>query len=217
MSVLLFILFCSDDRNQEEVQSISKQLSVMSQHPSRPPGGHGPPGASSGRASTPSGPNTPTPSNMFKPPSVYSPSSSRRPPTPVHHTRPMSPHSYSGMVHSMSPVPIGMPISPGMSPVFGYPPHGYIQCPRPRWPSSIAQGNQSPRPFIPVQVSIAIPILIPISISCYARLIIVILALVVTLSYHQFFKYSQSYLDIQYRFTSNTLSCTFISTIEKIN
>ncbi|XP_047344944.1 extensin-like [Vespa velutina] len=143
----------------------------MSQHPSRPPGGHGPPGASSGRTSTPSGPNTSTPSNMFKPPSVYSPSSSRRPPTPVHHTRPMSPHSYPGVVHSMSPVPIGMPISPGMSPVFGYPPHSYIQCPRPRWPSSLAQGNQSPRPFIPVQVSTAIPI--PISITYYVRLIIV--------------------------------------------
>ncbi|KAL2716985.1 extensin-like [Vespula squamosa] len=134
----------------------------MSQHPSRPPGGHGPPGASSGRASTPSGPNTPTPSNMFKPPSVYSPSSSRRPPTPVHHTRPMSPHSYPGVVHSMSPVPIGMPISPGMSPVFGYPPHGYIQCPRPRWPSSIAQGNQSPRPFIPVQSPLGSDITSPV-------------------------------------------------------
>ncbi|KAI4480238.1 hypothetical protein M0802_001063 [Mischocyttarus mexicanus] len=126
----------------------------MSQHPSRPPGGHGPPSTSSGRASTPIGANaSTTPSNMFKPPSVYSGSSSRRPPTPIHHTRPMSPHSYPGVVHSMSPVPIGMPISPGMSPVFGYPHQSYIQCPRPRWPSSIGQGNQSPRPFIPVQVS----------------------------------------------------------------
>ncbi|XP_024943483.1 basic proline-rich protein-like [Cephus cinctus] len=119
----------------------------MSQHPSRPPGG---PGGWGGRPSAPS---------PFRPASPYSPTSSpnphnrsRGPPTPVHHPHPMSPLTYPHMMHPMSPVPMGMPISPGMSPVFGCPPPGYIQCPRPRWPSPIQPGTSAPRPFIPAQV-----------------------------------------------------------------
>ncbi|XP_020291852.1 uncharacterized protein LOC109858730 isoform X1 [Pseudomyrmex gracilis] len=66
----------------------------------------------------------------------------------------MSPLTYPGMMmHPMSPVPIGMPISPGMSPVFGCPTSGYIQCPRPRWPSPTPTTSQAPRPFIPTQSS----------------------------------------------------------------
>lgn len=127
---------------------------MSQQHPSRPPGGgHVPPGGWSGRPT-----NAPSP---FRPASPYTPSSSphpqgrihRGPPTPVHPAHPMSPLVYPGiMMHPMSPVPIGMPISPGMSPVFGCPTSGYIQCPRPRWPSPIPTGSQAPRPFIPTQV-----------------------------------------------------------------
>ncbi|XP_076667924.1 uncharacterized protein LOC143368753 [Andrena cerasifolii] len=119
----------------------------MSQPPSKP---HGKPGPGGG---WPARPNVP---GHFKPPSPYSPSSSphpqraRGPPTPVHHAHPTSPLTYTGMMHPMSPVPIGMPISPGMSPVFGSP-SGYIQCPRPRWPSPLPGGSQAPRPFIPTQ------------------------------------------------------------------
>ncbi|EZA53956.1 hypothetical protein X777_05799 [Ooceraea biroi] len=129
---------------------------MSQQHPSRPPGGHGPPGGWSGRANA----SAPSP---FRPASPYTPSSSphpqgralRGPPTPVHPAaRPMSPLTYPGiMMHPMSPVPIGMPISPGMSPVFGCPTSGYIQCPRPRWPSPIPTSSPAPRPFIPLQSS----------------------------------------------------------------
>lgn len=121
----------------------------MSQPPSKPHGKPGPGGGWSAR------PNVP---GHFRPPSPYSPSSSphpqrpRGPPTPVHHAHPTSPMTYSGMMHPMSPVPIGMPISPGISPVFGSP-SGYIQCPRPRWPSPLPVGSQAPRPYIPAQVS----------------------------------------------------------------
>ncbi|XP_015117530.1 leucine-rich repeat extensin-like protein 3 [Diachasma alloeum] len=104
----------------------------MSQHPSRPPGGYGPSGWSA----------RPTSHSPFRPASP-----ARGPPTPIHH--PMSPLTYPGMMHPMSPVPIGMPISPGMSPVFGCPPPGFIQCPRPRWPSPVSTGNAAPRPYIP--------------------------------------------------------------------
>ncbi|XP_026830242.1 proline-rich protein HaeIII subfamily 1-like [Ooceraea biroi] len=131
---------------------------MSQQHPSRPPGGHGPPGGWSGRANA----SAPSP---FRPASPYTPSSSphpqgralRGPPTPVHPAaRPMSPLTYPGiMMHPMSPVPIGMPISPGMSPVFGCPTSGYIQCPRPRWPSPIPTSSPAPRPFIPLQVLIS--------------------------------------------------------------
>lgn len=126
---------------------------MSQQHPSRTPGGHVPPGSRSGRANAPS---------TFRSASPYTPSSSphpqgrvpRGPPTPIHSARPMSPSyvSYPGMMmHPMSPVPIGMPISPGMSPIFGCPTSSYIQCPRPRWPSPIP-GSQAPKPFIPTQV-----------------------------------------------------------------
>ncbi|EFN65251.1 hypothetical protein EAG_09771 [Camponotus floridanus] len=129
---------------------------MSQQHPSRTPGGHVPPGGGrSGRANAPSMPST------FRSASPYTPSSSphpqgrvpRGPPTPIHSARPMSPLSYPGMMmHPMSPVPIGMPISPGMSPVFGCPTSSYIQCPRPRWPSPIP-GSHAPKPFIPMQSS----------------------------------------------------------------
>jgi len=129
---------------------------MSQQHPSKPPGGHGPPGGWSGRANSSSAPSP------FRPASPYTPSSSpypqgrapRGPPTPIHPAaRPMSPLTYPGiMMHPISPVPIGMPISPGMSPVFGCPTSGYIQCPRPRWPSPVPTGSQVPRPFIPSQV-----------------------------------------------------------------
>jgi len=129
---------------------------MSQQHPSKPPGGHGPPGGWSGRANSSSAPSP------FRPASPYTPSSSpypqgrapRGPPTPIHPAaRPMSPLTYPGiMMHPISPVPIGMPISPGISPVFGCPTSGYIQCPRPRWPSPIPTGSQAPRPFIPSQV-----------------------------------------------------------------
>lgn len=69
------------------------------------------------------------------------------PSTPIHH--PLSPLTYPGMIQPMSPVPIGMPISPGMSPVLGCTPSGLIQCPRPRWPSPVSTGNVAPRPYIP--------------------------------------------------------------------
>ncbi|KYM81508.1 hypothetical protein ALC53_07894 [Atta colombica] len=127
---------------------------MSQQHPSRPSGGgHVPPGSWSGRSNAPRAPSP------FRPASPYTPSSSpypqgriRGPPTPVHPAHPMSPLVYPGiMMHPMSPVPIGMPISPGMSPVFGCPTSGYIQCPRPRWPSPIPTGSQVPRPFIPTQ------------------------------------------------------------------
>ncbi|XP_018395829.1 PREDICTED: nesprin-1 isoform X2 [Cyphomyrmex costatus] len=127
---------------------------MSQQHPSKPPGGgHMPPGSWSGRSNAPRAPSP------FRPASPYTPSSSpypqgriRGPPTPVYPAHPMSPLVYPGiMMHPMSPVPIGMPISPGMSPVFGCPTSGYIQCPRPRWPSPIPTGSQAPRPFIPTQ------------------------------------------------------------------
>lgn len=115
----------------------------MSQNP-RGPGGPG----------WPSNPTNPSP---FRPASPFSPTPmsqspsvrSRGPFTPIHH--PISPLTYPGMMHPMSPVPMGMPISPGMSPVFGgVPPSpGLIQCPRPRWPSPVSTGNAAPRPYIP--------------------------------------------------------------------
>ncbi|CAK9831288.1 Muscle-specific protein 300 kDa, partial [Anthophora retusa] len=121
----------------------------MSQPPSKP---HGKPG--------PGGGWTPRPSvsGQYRPPSPFSPTGSPHPPrargpqTPVHHAHPASPLTYTGMMHPMSPVPIGMPISPGISPVFGSP-TGYIQCPRPRWPSPLPVTSQAPRPFIPTQSS----------------------------------------------------------------
>lgn len=121
----------------------------MSQPPARPPGGHG------------GWPGRPTSHSPFRPASPFSPTPMsqspgrpRGPTTPVHH--PISPLVYPGMMHPMSPVPIGMPISPGMSPVFGCPPPGYIQCPRPRWPSPVSTGNAAPRPYIP-QVCCSLP------------------------------------------------------------
>ncbi|CAL1689810.1 unnamed protein product [Lasius platythorax] len=130
---------------------------MSQQHPSRASGGYVPPNSRSGRA------NAPNMSSAFRSASPFTPSSSphpqgrvpRGPPTPIlHSARPMSPLSYPGMMmHPMSPVPIGMPISPGMSPVFGCPTSGYIQCPRPRWPSPIPTGSQAPKPFIPTQSS----------------------------------------------------------------
>lgn len=132
----------------------------MSQHPSRPPGGppggppgvhHGAPGGWVGR------PDAPSPFRPASPysssPSPHPQSRSRGPPTPIHHSHPMSPLTYSPMIHPMSPVPMGMPISPGMSPVFGCPPPGYIQCPRPRWPSPIPPpGAPTSRPYISAQL-----------------------------------------------------------------
>lgn len=126
----------------------------MSQHPSRSPGGHMPPGSWSSRANAPSTPI------LFKSPSPYTPSTSpypqgyiRRPTTPVHQTHPISPLTYPGvMMHPTSPVPFGMPISPGMPRISDYPNSSYVQCPRPRWPSPIPMNKQIPRPFIPMQV-----------------------------------------------------------------
>ncbi|XP_012270876.1 vegetative cell wall protein gp1-like [Orussus abietinus] len=83
-------------------------------HPSRPPGGH-PPGWAA-----------PSP---FRPASPYATGRGQGPSTPV---------------HPASPVPIGGPVSPRASPVFG---GGYIQCPRPRWPSA-----GIPRPYVPTQI-----------------------------------------------------------------
>ncbi|KZC10893.1 hypothetical protein WN55_01592 [Dufourea novaeangliae] len=122
----------------------------MSQPPSKPHGKPGPGGGWSGRPGGVPG--------HFRSPSPYSPTGSphpqraRGPSTPVHHAHPTSPLTYSGMMHPMSPVPIGMPISPGISPVFGSP-SGYIQCPRPRWPSPMPMTSQTPRPYIPTQSS----------------------------------------------------------------
>lgn len=121
----------------------------MSQQPSRPPGGgYGPQGWSP----HPTSPSPFRPASPFNQPQSphQSQGRSRGTTTPVHH--PISPLTYSHphqVIHPMSPVPIGMPISPGMSPVFGCPPPGFIQCPRPRWPSPITPSNITPRPYIP--------------------------------------------------------------------
>ncbi|CAD6211908.1 GSCOCG00003893001-RA-CDS [Cotesia congregata] len=116
----------------------------MSQNP-RAPGGPGWPG-------NPTNPSPFRPASPFSPtPMSQSPIRSRGPFTPIHH--PISPLTYPGMMHPMSPVPIGMSISPGMSPAFGGvgvpTPPGFIQCPRPRWPSPVSTGNAAPRPYIP--------------------------------------------------------------------
>lgn len=113
----------------------------MSQPPSKPHGKAGPGGGWSARSNV---------SGQYRPPSPFSPTGSPHPQR-VHHAHPTSPLTYTGTRHPMSPVPIGMPISPGISPVFGSP-TGYIQCPRPRWPSPIPVTTQAPRPFIPTQV-----------------------------------------------------------------
>lgn len=122
----------------------------MSQPPSRggPYGGWTP----TGRPSAPS---------PFRPASPYSPTPyQQQPPAPAATQQrgpPMGHHTPGlGMVHPMSPVPM-MPMSPGMSPVFGHPPASFIQCPRPRWPSPLSPGNATARPFVPVpQVRIMI-------------------------------------------------------------
>lgn len=113
----------------------------MSQPPSKPHGKAGPGSGWSARSNV---------SGQYRPPSPFSPTGSPHPQR-VHHAHPTSPLTYTGTRHPMSPVPIGMPISPGISPVFGSP-TGYIQCPRPRWPSPIPVTTQAPRPFIPTQV-----------------------------------------------------------------
>ncbi|KAG6802406.1 hypothetical protein HZU73_02239 [Apis mellifera caucasica] len=115
----------------------------MSQPPSKPHGKAGPGGGWSARSNV---------SGQYRPPSPFSPTGSPHPQR-VHHAHPTSPLTYTGTRHPMSPVPIGMPISPGISPVFGSP-TGYIQCPRPRWPSPIPVTTQAPRPFIPTQSSV---------------------------------------------------------------
>ena len=118
-------------------------LNTMSQPPQRPgPSPYGAPASrtSAGRSSAPS---------PFRPASPYSPT-----PTPF---QAQQQHRGPGYYHPMSPVPIGVPISPispGMSPVLGGAPPGFIQCPRPRWPTPISPGNATARPFIPTaQVS----------------------------------------------------------------
>lgn len=128
---------------------------MSQQHPSRPPGGPG--GWPPGRAA--SAPSPFRPASPYTPPSSSSsPQGPRARATPIHHPMhgPLSPLApYPGVVtHPTSPVPIGMPISPGMSPVFGCPTSGYIQCPRPRWPSPIPLASQTPRPYVPMQVKI---------------------------------------------------------------
>ncbi|KAG7206626.1 hypothetical protein KM043_000305 [Ampulex compressa] len=85
-------------------------------------------------------------SRMMRPRGSFAPAHQAAPPT--------SPLAYPGRMHSTSPVPIGLPISPGISPVFGCPPPGFVQCPRPRWPSPVPNaGREPPRPFIPAQSS----------------------------------------------------------------
>ncbi|OXU29071.1 hypothetical protein TSAR_011177, partial [Trichomalopsis sarcophagae] len=119
----------------------------MSQPPSRggPYGGWTP----TGRPAAPS---------PFRPASPYSPTPYQQPP-PQQRGPPMGHHTPGlGMVHPMSPVPM-MPMSPGISPVFGHPPASFIQCPRPRWPSPISPGNATARPFVPAPQS-------PLSFSC---------------------------------------------------
>lgn len=101
----------------------------MSQQPSRGP----PYGAPSGWS--PSG--RPTAPSPFRPASPYGPNS-----MPYQQQR--VPQAY----YPNSPVPIGVPISPGMSPVFGGPSPTTIQCPRPRWPSPLP-ANATPRPYVP--------------------------------------------------------------------
>lgn len=112
----------------------------MSQNP-RAPGGPGWPG-------NPTNPSPFRPASPFSPtPMSQSPVRSRGPFTPIHH--PISPLTYPGMMHPMSPVPIGMSMSPAFGGVGVPTPPGFIQCPRPRWPSPVSTGNAAPRPYIP--------------------------------------------------------------------
>ncbi|XP_058792943.1 uncharacterized protein LOC131665216 [Phymastichus coffea] len=113
----------------------------MSQHPSRGP----PYGGSSGWS--PAG--RPTALSPFRPASPYSPT-----PMPYQQQQ-RAPQVY----HPLSPVPIGVPISPGISPVLGGSTPTSIQCPSPRWPSPGMPGNTTPRPYFPQPQS-------PLSYEC---------------------------------------------------
>ncbi|KAK0181771.1 hypothetical protein PV327_004025 [Microctonus hyperodae] len=117
----------------------------MSQHPSRRPTNNESPFRPASPFISGVSPHLPHASHMPQLP--QSSGRSRGPSTPIHHS--MSPLTHPGMIQSLSPVSIGMPKSPGMSPVLGFRPPGFIQCPLPRWPSPVSSGNATARPYIP--------------------------------------------------------------------
>ncbi|KAJ8673545.1 hypothetical protein QAD02_004807 [Eretmocerus hayati] len=119
----------------------------MSQQPSR----GGPSSYQGPTPWTPSGQqNAPSP---FRPVSAPSPSPQQQ---LQHHQQSRGPPiQQKNLPHyrdPMSPIPTGIPLSPGTPSAFGVPQQqgGSIQCPMPRWLSPSPANNSMPRPYIPV-------------------------------------------------------------------